>query len=259
MSLEDAIFRSFVIWRIFPVVLVLGTIWYYKRKGVTLKSMKLRLTAFFIAKFMARFNKRPDILKMKDKLFTGLADQKTNIRKKLQILEIGAGGGANFTFYPSGSQIVCLDPNPNFESYLVESLQSVETSGVEMKSFIKGFAERMDTIEDNSLDAVVCSMVLCSVKDLNKALEEIKRVLKPVSKIECLYYKGITGNPQPHGLESLSEVTRPIYPIFHRGHVAYMYIPYIIGYIGRLTSMKAIPCAHNLSCSYYPPSQRSNS
>jgi ubiquinone/menaquinone biosynthesis C-methylase UbiE len=48
-----------------------------------------------------------------------------------------------------------------------------------MKGFITGFAERMDTIEDNSLDAVVCSMVLCSVKDLNKALMEIKRVLKP--------------------------------------------------------------------------------
>jgi ubiquinone/menaquinone biosynthesis C-methylase UbiE len=193
MALEDAIFRSFVIWRICPVVLVLGTIWYYKRKGVTLKSMKLRLTAFFVAKFMARFNKRPDVLKMKDKLFTGLADQKTNNRKKLQILEIGAGGGTNFTFYPSGSQILCLDPNPNYEGYLV---QSVETCDVEMKGFITGFAERMDTIEDNSLDAVVCSMVLCSVKDLNKALMEIKRVLKPVSKIECLHYKGIAVSPQ---------------------------------------------------------------
>lgn len=203
MALEDAIFRSFVIWRIFPVVLVFGTIWYYKRKGVTLKSMKSRLSAFFIAKFMARFNKRPDVLKMKDKLFTGLADQNTNIRKKLQILEIGAGGGTNFSFYPSGSQIVCLDPNPNFESYLV---QSVETSGVEMKGFIKGFAEKMDTIEDNSLDAVVCSMVLCSVKDLNKALMEIKRVLKPVSKIECLhvhYSRAIAGNPQQVRPENL--------------------------------------------------------
>ena len=120
---------------------------------------------------------------MKDKLFTGLADQKTNNRKKLQILEIGAGGGTNFTFYPSGSQILCLDPNPNYEGYLV---QSVETSGVEMKGFITGFAERMDTIEDNSLDAVVCSMVLCSVKDLNKALMEIKRVLKPDGKFYYL-------------------------------------------------------------------------
>lgn len=43
-------------------------------------------------------------------------------------------------------------------------------------------AEDMKQIEDNSVDVVVATYVLCSVKDRNKTLNEIQRVLKKVSQ-----------------------------------------------------------------------------
>lgn len=50
-----------------------------------------------------------------------------------------------------------------------------------LKKFVQSGAESMDEIEDNSVDAVVSSHVLCSVGGANKVLREIHRVLKPVS------------------------------------------------------------------------------
>lgn len=176
MAIEDADVRRFVTWKIFPFALVVGTIWYYRQKGVTFKSLKRKLAAIVIANLMARFNKKKDIVATKKRLFSNLEEQKTNRSQKLQILEIGVGGGANFTFYPPGSQVVCLDPNPNFRSYIQ---QSIEESNVEMKRFIQGFAEKLETVEDDSVDSVVCSMVLCSVRDLDKTMSEVRRVLKP--------------------------------------------------------------------------------
>jgi ubiquinone/menaquinone biosynthesis C-methylase UbiE len=38
----------------------------------------------------------------------------------------------------------------------------------------------MTQIEDQSVDAVVATHLLCSVKDIDKSLKEIKRVLKGV-------------------------------------------------------------------------------
>jgi ubiquinone/menaquinone biosynthesis C-methylase UbiE len=39
----------------------------------------------------------------------------------------------------------------------------------------------MGAFESNTFDFVVCTFVLCSVRDTDKALSEVKRVLKPIS------------------------------------------------------------------------------
>lgn len=46
---------------------------------------------------------------------------------------------------------------------------------------MKGFAEKMEGVEDNTFDAVTCTLVLCTVRSVEKSLEEVQRVLKPVS------------------------------------------------------------------------------
>lgn len=96
------------------------------------------------------------------------------------ILEIGAGTGANFEFLPEGSSVVALEPNPHMESYLVENAEKFPK--VHLKEIVPGFAEKMEGIADESVVAVVCTLTLCSVDDMEAALSEIKRVLKPVSR-----------------------------------------------------------------------------
>jgi ubiquinone/menaquinone biosynthesis C-methylase UbiE len=55
-----------------------------------------------------------------------------------------------------------------------------------MERFIVGFAEDMKDVEDNSVDIVVSTMVLCSVRSIERALKEIQRVLVPVRIIILL-------------------------------------------------------------------------
>lgn len=47
--------------------------------------------------------------------------------------------------------------------------------------FIPG--EDMNMVKDESVDVVVISLVLCSVQDTAKILQEVKRVLRPVSHL----------------------------------------------------------------------------
>ena len=46
-------------------------------------------------------------------------------------------------------------------------------------SFLKGFAEDLSQFPDDSFDAVIETLVLCSVNNVEKSLQEIQRVLKP--------------------------------------------------------------------------------
>lgn len=93
------------------------------------------------------------------------------------ILEIGAGTGANFEFLPEGCSIIALEPNPHMETYLVENAKRFPH--VQLKEIVSGYAENMEGIADNSVEAVLCTLTLCSVTDMEAVLSEIKRVLKP--------------------------------------------------------------------------------
>lgn len=95
------------------------------------------------------------------------------------VLEIGAGTGANFAFYPRDCSIIALDPNRYMNFYLVHSKKYYPH--VNLKKYIVGSAEDMKEIENESVSAVVSTLVLCSVESVEQVLKEIIRVLKPVS------------------------------------------------------------------------------
>ena len=106
-------------------------------------------------------------------------------------MEVGAGTGANFKYYPSGTDVVCVDPNPHFDSYLKSN--SEKFPHVHLEEFVLGKAEDMSGVETGSVDSVVCTLVLCSVEDVDQSLAEIKRVLRKVYII-YMYFIGI-GHP----------------------------------------------------------------
>ncbi|XP_064609018.1 thiol S-methyltransferase TMT1B-like [Liolophura sinensis] len=118
----------------------------------------------------------------KEELFAPLLELKQSLkdegkRSALTVVEIGVGTGANFKYYPSGTNIVAVDPNPNFESYLKSNISKF--SHVKLKEFIIAHGEDLSAIPDSFCDAVVCTFVLCSVEDIDMVLKEVKRVLKP--------------------------------------------------------------------------------
>ncbi|KAM6928382.1 thiol S-methyltransferase TMT1B-like [Xenentodon cancila] len=94
----------------------------------------------------------------------------------LRLLEIGCGSGANFRFYPDGCTVICTDPNPHFEKYLQMSMD--RNTHLTYDEFLIVSGEDMREIQDDSVDVVVSTLVLCSVNDVQKVLQEVRRVLR---------------------------------------------------------------------------------
>lgn len=113
----------------------------------------------------------------KRELFRNLAKFK-NPDGSLRLLEIGCGSGANLQFYPCGCTVTCADPNPHFERYLRRSMAA--SKHLTYETFLTVSGEDMRDIQDGSVDVVVSTLVLCSVDDVPKVLQEVRRVLRAV-------------------------------------------------------------------------------
>jgi SAM-dependent methyltransferase len=90
------------------------------------------------------------------------------------LVEIGAGNGVNFRYYPPGVRVVAYEPNPFMHDRLYASAKA-HGLDVELRATS---AETLD-FEDDSVDAVVCTLVLCTVPDPVRTVSEVRRVLKP--------------------------------------------------------------------------------
>ncbi|XP_053296909.1 putative methyltransferase-like protein 7A [Pleuronectes platessa] len=95
----------------------------------------------------------------------------------LRLLEIGCGSGANFRFYPGGCTVTCTDPNPHFSSFLRRSM--ADNTHLTYEEFMVVSGENMEEVQGESVDVVVCTLVLCSVRDVREVLQEVRRILRP--------------------------------------------------------------------------------
>jgi ubiquinone/menaquinone biosynthesis C-methylase UbiE len=102
----------------------------------------------------------------RDELLEGLSGR---------VIEVGAGSGLCFAHYPDTvTEVVAVEPEPSLRRAAQNAAQSVDASiGV-----VDGHAGALPG-EDASFDAVVASLVLCSVPDPEGALREVRRVLRP--------------------------------------------------------------------------------
>lgn len=99
-----------------------------------------------------------------------------------EVIEIGTGNGLNFPHYPpTVTRVVAVEPEQRLRQLAREAARTAPVS-VEV---VEGFAERLPA-EDNSIDAAVVSLVLCSVADQDVSLQEIRRVLKPGGQLRFL-------------------------------------------------------------------------
>lgn len=92
------------------------------------------------------------------------------------VLEIGAGGGQNFTFYDPAvtERVVATEPNAFMRRRALTAIASARVP-IEL---IAAPAEALP-FADASFDTALATLVFCSVDDPARALGEIARVLKP--------------------------------------------------------------------------------
>lgn len=102
--------------------------------------------------------------------------KKKNENQKLRIVEIGIGEGANFAFYPQNCEVFGIDPEGDIETILRENAAKYDS--LVLKDFKAAGAEDMSHIDDDSVDAVVSTLVLCTVEDPVKVVSEVKRILR---------------------------------------------------------------------------------
>lgn len=92
------------------------------------------------------------------------------------VLEVGAGTGANLPWYGALTWLVLDEPSPGMRARLRTKLASAPPSCP--TDIVASPAEALP-FPDETFDAVVTTLVLCSVRDLPLALREMHRVLKP--------------------------------------------------------------------------------
>jgi ubiquinone/menaquinone biosynthesis C-methylase UbiE len=92
-----------------------------------------------------------------------------------RVLEVGAGAGTNFHYYPpSVTEVIAVEP----ERYLREKARSAAAQAPVAVTLLDGIAEQLP-VEDGCCDFAVASLMLCSVSDQAAALAELRRVLRP--------------------------------------------------------------------------------
>jgi SAM-dependent methyltransferase len=90
------------------------------------------------------------------------------------VVELGPGAGGNLRYYRPGVRWIGIEPDATARDRTrSEAIRHGTNAQV-----LPGRAEDLE-LDDHSVDAVVCSFVLCSVADQAMALAEIRRVLKP--------------------------------------------------------------------------------
>ncbi|KKK06844.1 class I SAM-dependent methyltransferase [Micromonospora sp. HK10] len=92
-----------------------------------------------------------------------------------RVVEVGAGNGRMFPHYPATvTGVLAVEPEPRLRAAAVAGAAAARVP----LTVAAGLAEALP-VADSAADAVVFSLVLCSVPDQAVALGEARRVLRP--------------------------------------------------------------------------------
>jgi ubiquinone/menaquinone biosynthesis C-methylase UbiE len=113
---------------------------------------------------------RMGMARVRERLLAGLSGR---------VIEVGAGNGLNFAHYPGTvCEVVAVEPERVLRRLAVDAAQRARVP----VDVVPGAAEALP-VESEAFDAAVVSLVLCSVRDVPRALAELRRVLRPGGQV----------------------------------------------------------------------------
>lgn len=112
------------------------------------------------------------------RLFHPLKVEQLKLDRPLEILDL-SGASSRIDYFPTDCHVTSMDSNPFTRAYM-------ETKGVEckqavFKEFIEASIDNLEDLESESFDSIVSFQTLCSVGEPESILQEIFRILRPVS------------------------------------------------------------------------------
>lgn len=100
-----------------------------------------------------------------------------------RVLEVGFGTGLNLPYYPEVAEVVAVEPDLHMRRRAAARIRAVAPPfPVEL---VPAPAEQLP-FDDDSFDTVVICLVLCTVDDPRRALQEARRVLAPAGQLLLL-------------------------------------------------------------------------
>ncbi|MFD8725098.1 class I SAM-dependent methyltransferase [Streptomyces sp. NPDC059629] len=139
------------------------------------------LFARFYARCSVTAETRLGLAAIRERLLSGLSGR---------VIEIGAGNGLNFARYPgSVAEVVAIEPERTLRQLAADAAVRAEVP----VDVVPGAAEALP-VKSEAFDAAVLSLVLCSVRDVPRALAEARRVLRPGGELR-FFEHGSGGGP----------------------------------------------------------------
>ncbi len=146
-----------------------------------------------------------------------------------RVVELGAGTGLNLRHYgPGVSELLLVEPSPPMAARLrghldraargealpgTRSAPTPETAALAARARIVDATADALPLPDGSVDAVVATLVLCTVPDVGAALREARRVLVPGGRL--LFLEHVRA-PSPR-LARWQDRVQPVWGVVGRG------------------------------------------
>lgn len=143
----------------------------------------------------------------------GVAEHRRRLLEGLQgrVIELGAGHGLNFPHYPAEvTELIAIEPEPTLRAAAIEAAGRAPVP----VRVLPGVADALP-LDDESADAAVVSLVLCSVPDQDRALAELRRVLRPGGELR--FYEHVIADTQPKRFALQFAERSGIWPRFFGG------------------------------------------
>jgi SAM-dependent methyltransferase len=117
-----------------------------------------------------------------------------------RVLEVGAGTGTNFEFYPETvSEVVAVEPERRLAALASQAAARVDVPVTVSTDTVEQF------VDAEPFDAVVCSLVLCSVDDPQVVAGQLFSLLKPGGQLR--YLEHVAGYGARARLQRLADAT----------------------------------------------------
>ncbi|MFD9035187.1 class I SAM-dependent methyltransferase [Streptomyces sp. NPDC059567] len=159
------------------------------------------LFARFYARFSVSADTKGGIGALRTELLTGLSGR---------AIEIGAGNGLNFAHYPGTvSEVVAIEPERHLRTLAADAALRADVP----VDVVPGAAEALP-VKSEAFDAAVASLVLCTVRDVPRALAELHRVLRPGGELR-FFEHGLA--PTPGMARTQRALDRTVWPLLFGG------------------------------------------
>ena len=148
------------------------------------------------------------------RLWTVMSARETPLLRRLRtenlaglsgrVLEVGAGTGTNFAFYPDTvTQVVAVEP----ETRLAPKARDAAAQAPVPVRIVESTIEALPQVDPDHepFDAVVCSLVLCSVGEPECVLRELNTLLKPGGELR--YFEHVASTGWRGGVQRLADAT----------------------------------------------------